>query len=60
MVLVPPFKCKKKARFRVGLDTARVIYPMTAAEVTDACSKTDALLEIGLVVDFIAWQNATN
>ena len=39
MVLVPPFKCKKKAQFRVGLDTARVIYPMTVAEVTDALLK---------------------
>jgi hypothetical protein len=42
----PPFKCKKKARFGVGLDTARVNYPMTVAEVADA------LLEIGFVVDF--------
>jgi len=43
----PPFKCKKKVRFGVGVDTARVNYPMSASEVETA------LRDIGFNVDFI-------
>jgi len=35
----PPFKCKRKIRFGVGNDTARVNYPFSLKELTSSLSK---------------------